>query len=187
MSRLQGNPLVMWAIGLTVGYWSFGFLVDKVLANGIMWSAFVSACLLVFGSVLLVTIIKDFFIIMREGIIDDGRVATIGLSLISMGFVWSGLFGLAWNFYSRPDDWIGIWSSFGRSMSALGVLLVFYAPEAARDRIRPPNWWLILITIIFMLMVGVLFGATLSKELSISNYDTSGIPRSLANILWRST
>lgn len=160
----QQNSLTVWVVSLLLIYWTSGFVVDY-FNGGLWWSAFISACLLVSGGLLASTVLPDAIRVVRKGRVGPGETAVIGIALISGGLMYSGLFSLLWTTYGqRSEAWIGPVSSFGRACGALGMVLLFLAPEATRRGIRPPRWWVMLIGIILVALIGFLFGLTFKTE-----------------------
>lgn len=179
------NQLMLWVIGLHVFYWSVGFCA-YTFGGGIWWSSVVSAFLLVSGGMLASTVLPDAWGVVRKGEVGAGETAVIGISLISGGLMWSGLFSLIWTSYGRPDTWIGPISSFGRACGALGMILLFLAPEATRQGIRPPKWWVILIGVALVALIGFLFGISFKNEFAMSGaFDLSRGPRMVDLLLVR--
>lgn len=174
---LNRNHLMTWVIGLHLIYWSIGFAVYYA-GGGVWWSAFISACLLVTGGLLASTVLPDAIKVIRKGVVGAGETAVIGISLISGGLMWSGLFSLIWTSYGRPDEWVGPISSFGRACGAVGMILLFLAPEATRRGIRPPKWWVVVIGIALVALIGFLFGITFKNEFPMTGaFDTTRAPK----------
>ncbi|HEV7415887.1 MAG TPA: hypothetical protein VGN98_07005, partial [Tianweitania sediminis] len=115
MIALRSNQLLMWSVGIFVGYWAFGLLMP-----GVWFSAFISACLLVGGAVLAATSVPDAIAIIRRGDIGPGELAVIAIAVLSSGSIYSGTFSIAWALAGNPINWIGPFSAFGRAMMACG-------------------------------------------------------------------
>ena len=175
LEAIKINRLLMWIVGLNVGYWSFGAVAAIAEGGGIWWSAFVSACLLVSGSLLASTVLPDAFRVARKGQVGSGEMAVIAIALMSGGLMWAGAFSIVYSYYGRPESWIGPLSSYGRAAVSVGMFLMFLAPAATRRGLRAPRWWAIVAGVVLIAIMGFVFGAMFAVEQSSVSgaFDTS--------------
>lgn len=153
MQRFRTNKILIGFVALNAIYFSFGFFPDGVWLTG-----FVSACLVVAGSMLAAASLPDAIDIVKKGEIGPGELAVLAISTIALGLTYSGVFSVAWNFAGRPEAWIGPASSYGRAMASVGLFLLFLSPGATRAGIRPPRWWTIVLGILMIALLAFLFG-----------------------------
>jgi hypothetical protein len=172
MIALRSNQLLMWSVGLFVGYWAFGLLMP-----GVWFSAFISACLLVGGAILAATALPDAVAIIRRGEIGPGELAVIAIAVLATGSIYSGTFSIAWALSGNPIEWIGPVSAFGRAMMAGGFVLLFLSPDATRKGIRPPRWYVVLIGALLIALIAFLLGTQWGGGHPISSsLDLSRLP-----------
>ncbi|CAM5659346.1 hypothetical protein MAUB1S_11484 [Mycolicibacterium aubagnense] len=154
--QLSTYRLLSWLIGLLATYWAVGVLVDSL-----WYSVVVSACLLVGGAMVAARAVPDAVSIIRRDDIGPGELAVIALALLSVGAVWSGAFNMIYAYHGRPMSWIGATSSFGRAMIAVGFFMFFLSPEATRQGVKWPRWYILLAAAIFIAAVAFIIGYTI--------------------------
>lgn len=160
MFKVKTNPLLMWSIGVIVGYWAFGLLLP-----GPWLSAVVSACLLVIGATVMGTSVQAAAKVIREGEVGPGELAVIGVFVLASGSFYSGGFGVLWSLANNPPSWTGtVYSSFGRAMMVVGFSLVFLSPDATREGIRAPRWYVLAIAIVTVAAIAFFLGAQFGEE-----------------------
>lgn len=181
--QLSANRLLSWALGLFAAYWSCGFLSDSL-----WYSVVVSACLLVGGIMVSARAVPDAVAIVRKDEIGPGELAVIALALLATGAVWSGAFNMAYAYYDRPESWIGPLSSFGRSMMALGFFVFFLSPDATRQGVKWPRWYILLAASVVIAVVSFMIGYTV-RDADGQNalFDTSKGPRQVDLLFVRRT
>lgn len=153
--QLSTHRILSWGAGLFAAYWAFGFISDPL-----WYSVVVSACLFVGGIMVSARAVPDALAIARKDQVGPGELAVIALALIATGAVWSGAFAIAYAHYERPQEWIGPVSAFGRAMIAFGFFVLFLSPEATRQGIRWPRWYILLTAGIIIAVVAFLMGYT---------------------------
>ncbi len=134
----MNNLLLVTSLLIAAAYVTVGVLLpDPVL------SVAISAALLVVGAAALWRYGPPAFDVVYRG--DRGNdpgahLAVYGMALLAAGSVYSGAYGITWNYIGQPDPWVGSWfSAMGRALTTGGFLLMVIAPEAARPRLRLPN------------------------------------------------
>lgn len=174
MISLKSNQLLLWFVGLNAAYWTFGWFPD-----GIWLSAFFSGFLVVSGSMLASTSVPEAFAIMKKGEIGAGELAVVSIAGISFGLTYTGIFGLLFYYAGRPDAWIGPFSSYGRAWVDACMFLLFLSPEATRQGIKRPQWWVVVLAVILIALMAFLFGLNFQADRSlVSTVDMTSIPRS---------
>ena len=159
MRTIRANKILLGFVALNAAYFSFGFF-----PSGIWLTSFVSACLVVSGAMLAAASLPDAIDIAKKGEIGPGELAVVAIFTIALGLTYSGVFSVLWNFSGRPHSWIGPFSAYGRAMSGVGLLLMFLSPEATRQGIRPPKWWVMLIGILMVAFLAFVFGISWSEQ-----------------------
>lgn len=126
------------AFGLIL-YWIGGYLLPKG------WlSAIISGTLLVFGAIVFLSWLPDAYqsVRGRRGKVRGEHYALLGVTLLSAGFMYAGVFGLAWSFNGQPAEWLGtLYSNFGRLLQAGGLLMLAFSPGVPRDANGPWKWF----------------------------------------------
>lgn len=96
----------------------------------------------------------------QRGSDPGAHLAVYGMALLAAGSVYSGAYGIVWNLVGQPDAWLGSWfSASGRALTTGGFVLMVFAPEAVKPRIRIPNL-IILSSIMLAAFVVVFFLGT---------------------------
>jgi len=155
--HLSSHRLLSWVLGLTAAYWMIGLLSDHL-----WYSVVISACLFVGGVFVAARAVPDAVSIVKNDEIGPGELAVIALALMSAGAVWAGAFNVVYAYYGRPLSWIGPLSSFGRAMTAAGFFTVFLSPEATRQGVVWPRWYILLAAAAVIAVVSFLIGYTVS-------------------------
>lgn len=155
---LSTNRLLTWAVGLFAAYWAAGFVSDPL-----WFSVVVSACFFVGGLVVSVRAVPDAIGIIKRDALGPGELAVIAIALLSLGAVWTGAFNMFYYHYGRPVSWIGPISSFGRAMIGTGFFILFLSPDATRQGIRWPRWYMLLAAGMIIAVVSFLIGYTMSR------------------------
>lgn len=154
---LDTNRLLSWALGLFVAYFAIGMLTDPL-----WYSVVISAFLLVGGVFVAARSVPEAIDLVRKDEVGPGELAVIALALISTGAVWSGAFNMVYTWYGRPESWIGPISSFGRALVAAGFIVLFLSPDATKQGIRWPRWYVLLAAACVIAVVSFLIGFTLN-------------------------
>lgn len=175
--QLSTNRLLSWILGIFTAYWVFGLLADPV-----WYSVVVSACLLVSGVMCAARAIPEAVVLIRRDQIGAGELAVLALALISSGAVWTGSFNILYSMYDRPESWIGPMSAFGRAMIASGFVVLFLSPEATRQGVRWPRWYIMLSAAVVIAVVAFLIGYTASRHDKSALFDL-GRSRLLTDML----
>jgi len=165
VSRINSNPLLLWSVLTFIVYWVAGAVVPDPYLSSAM-----SLLLLIFGGVTFLRFAPDAWQILihrrRNEAAQDGdgsHLAAYGVTLLSAGSCYVGLFGLLWVYFGQPGDWLGtVYSGFGRGMMGAGFGLLFFSPDVSQRGLRLPSGLLLLgivsvaMTVVFLL--GVHFG-----------------------------
>lgn len=150
---LTTNRLLSWLAGFFCAYWAAGFIAEPLL-----FSAVISACVFVGGIMVAVRAVPDAFHIVRRDQLGPGELAVIAVALLSTGAVWSGAGNVLYAYNDRPPEWIGPLFSFGRAAMAMGFFVLFLSPETTRQGIKWPRWYILLTASILILVIGILIG-----------------------------
>ena len=167
MKSILDNRLLFWSLAALLTYWTAAGVVP-----GQFMSSTASLMLLISGGVTFMRYADDAFAIVIRGrrnpASEDGdgsHLAAYGVTLLSAGSFYVGLFGLLWVFMGQPDGWLGsAVSGFGRALMGVGFLLLFFAPDVSRRKLRLPQWYWIALTfaaimaLLIVFFLGVQFG-----------------------------
>lgn len=154
MTRPINNHLVLWAIALLVIY-GLGSLV-------VPWgwfSAFFSAAQMIAGMIVFLSWTPDAWHVLKERHVEGKHLGLLGITLLAAGMTYSGAFSLAWAMADRPDHWVGTpWSAFGRALVTGGFILLIISPDATKEGIRRPHWYVVAASIVAVGIVAFLLG-----------------------------
>jgi len=79
---------------------------------------------------------------------DGSHFVVLGITFIALGQVYQGVYGVFWEAYGRPMDWIGTWySRLGHLMTIGGFLSLYFSPTFTEGPPKLKN----------ALIVGILF------------------------------
>lgn len=155
---LSTNRLLTWAVGLFAAYWAIGFVSDHL-----WYSVVVSACLFVGGVMVAARAVPDAIQIIRRDALGPGELAVIALALLSVGAVWSGAGNMIYAYNGRPQSWIGPLLAFGRAMMAVGFFMFFLSPDATRQGVKWPRWYVLIGAGLVIAVISFLIGYTVSS------------------------
>ncbi|MFD2235920.1 hypothetical protein [Aureimonas populi] len=154
MTRADNNHLVLWAIALLVVY-----VAGAIIMPWGWFSAFFSAAQMVAGVIVFLGWAPDAWRVFRERRIEASHLALLGVTMLAAGMSYSGAFSLAWALANRPESWVGTpFSSFGRALVTGGFLMFIISPEATREGIRRPRWYVVAISLVAVGIVAFLLG-----------------------------
>jgi hypothetical protein len=143
-----------------------GYVLLSLLVPPIWFSAFMGACLLVFGAVVFLSYAPDAWGIMRSADerISGAHLAVIGVAAIGLGFMYSGAFRIAWASAGQPREWIGTWfSNFASATQAAGLVLLAVSPEVSKEGIRPPKWYIAAAILVGVAALAFVFGMQFAR------------------------
>lgn len=161
--RTMNNRVLMGLLAFIGAYWIVG-----VASPGLVFSALISACVLVagvFGSRSYVPGAFDVIIGRREADISEGgHLAVLGAAMFSVGTAYTGLFGIAWAAFGDAT-WLGtVVSNFGRAMIAGGLFLLVFCAENVPTGLKPIKWWVAAMLVIVIATVAFVMGAQWKEE-----------------------
>lgn len=179
--QLSTNRLLSWGMGLFCLYWVTGYTFESL-----WYSVLISACLLV-GSIMVAgRAVPDAISIVKQDQIGPGELAVIALALLSIGGIWSGVFNITYSYYGRPHEWIGPVSSFGRAMIAVALFVLFLSPDATRQGIKWPHWYILLGAAVFIATLAFLLGYMIkSSDPQALSDILSSVPRQMELMYFR--
>lgn len=132
--KIKTNPLMVWTMLLLAAYWSAAALLPGSWVN-----SFTSAALLVAGGIVVTTSLPESYQIIKRGTIGPGQLAVIGISVLAIGSIYSGAFGVLWAWAGYPKGWVGTAvSAFGKMLHVIGFALVYLSPDATAQGIKRP-------------------------------------------------
>lgn len=161
MKRVAENKLLIWSAALFIGYWLVGFVVPGPALSGAM-----SIAILAFGLITFIRYAGDTYAILFKGLRnhasiegDGSHLAAYGVTLLSAGAVYTGIFGASWLAAGQPQDWLATpYSGFGRAMFAVGFALLYFSPGVTRTGLRIPSWyWILASAAIFGGLIGAFY------------------------------
>lgn len=154
MAKIAGDTLAYSILGLLVFY-----IGAAVLMPWDWFSAFFSAAQMIAGVIVFLGWVPDAYRVTRDKHIEGSHLALIGVTLLAAGATYSGTFGMLWTIWGQPSTWTGTpYSAFGRFLTTGGFILLIISPDATKEGIRPPRWYLVAAGVIAVALVAFLLG-----------------------------
>ena len=168
MTRIVHNRMLMWSVIALVAYWTVGLSIMP----GALVSSTMSLLLLIFGSVVFARYVTEAVpLLLRRNLAgmktDDlgGNLSIYGVTLLSFGSCYVGLFGLLWMYFGQPVSWLGsVYSGFGRGVMAAGFAMLFFSPDVARQGFRVPIKAWVLAAALAALVAAFALGVRVGKD-----------------------
>lgn len=154
MTRSDNRAMALWAAGLMAIY-----LTGALIVPWGWFSAFFSAAQMIAGMIVFLGWVPDAWRVFREHRIEGSHLALLGVTMLAAGMTYSGAFSLAWAMADRPDAWVGTpFSAFGRALVTGGFILLILSPDATKEGIRRPHWYVVAISLVAVGVVAFLLG-----------------------------
>lgn len=168
MARIVTNRMLMWSLIALAVYWTAGLYA----VPGALMSSTMSLLLLIFGSVVFARyVVEAVPLLLRRNMAGvktedlGGNLSIYGVTLLSFGSCYVGLFGLLWIYFGQPAHWLGsVYSGFGRGVMAAGFALLFFSPDVARKGFRVPVKAWVLAAAIAALVVAFALGVRVGQD-----------------------
>lgn len=143
------NYLLLAFIGLHIFYLLVGYFIPILTSPGI-------SVLLMGGGFLLMwkyaaTAYNVLINRLRHEDDDGSHLIGLGLCMVGAGLFYGGTFNLMWVYQGSPSEWIGtIYSNYGRALSAVGCVTVFFGAATYRGRVGATSWLAIALLIVLV-------------------------------------
>lgn len=164
------NPLLFWTWLLVAVYWIVGPLIPSPYI-----SIAASIFLLSAGVLNAWKYGPDTYLILFKQLRsqDEGgegsHIGVYGVFLLSIGSIWSGVYGVSWILADQPASWSAtVFSSFGRVMMGAGFVMMWISPRMSAGGGRPISQVVIAVVAFVALCMAVMFGGWL-QALSTQN------------------
>lgn len=113
---------------------------------------------------------------------DGSHLAIIGVTLLAMGAIYTGCFGLLWIYNGAPTSWSNTaYSALGRHLMGIGFCGLLISPDITKKGLNlPARLWIVAIVILALMMTfifGVRVGeyrAEVSAEYAMPRISTGG-------------
>lgn len=154
MHRITGNSLLLGILVVLVVYISISLIVPSpVFAVGISVMLMLSA-----GIVCRQYLPTTYDIVvnkLRNGA-DNSHLVVFGISLLALGAIYTGFYGISWEYWGRPVSWVGTWySRLGQLMNISGFLCLAFSPDFSAGPPKLKN--AIIVAVLFMVSVAAAF------------------------------
>lgn len=164
MTRIATNSLTGWAVALLVCY-----LIATAVVPGLWLAVSVRIALLLAGVAALMEWGPSAFNLLKERRGPEASrgeiLSLLGIATISLGVVYSSLWGIAWYVWDTPTDWTATGHSmFGTYLTAIGLGLVYRSTDIKREVVRPVNWWVIVAVMIVVAAASFVAGAKFTSR-----------------------
>ena len=154
MTRLASNALVFWFFGLLAFY-----VVAAVIVPWPYFSAFFAAAQMIAGLIVFGGWVPDAYKVAKDRDIDGSHLALLGVTLLAAGSSYSGTFGLLWALAGQPTYWTGTpYSTLGRAFMTAGFVLLIISPDATKEGIRPPRWYIVAAGVVAVAAIAFVLG-----------------------------
>lgn len=162
MQRITGNSLLIGILGVLVTYVAISIIVPSpVFAVGMSMMLMLSAALVCRRY--LPTTYDIVVNKLRHGA-DNSHLVVFGISLLALGAIYTGVYGVWWEYAGRPVAWVGTWySRLGQLMNISGFLCLAFSPDFSAGPPKLKN--AIIVAVLFVVSVSAAFIAgNRSKE-----------------------
>lgn len=156
MQRITGNSLLIGILGVLVTYIAISIIVPSpVFAVGMSIMLMLSAALVCRRY--LPTTYDIVVNKLRHGA-DNSHLVVFGISLLALGAIYTGVYGVCWEYFGRPISWIGTWySRLGQLMNISGFLCLAFSPDFSAGPPKLKN--AIIVAVLFIVSVAAAFVA----------------------------
>jgi len=168
MRRVASNTFVQWSASLFFGYWALGFLTPwSDWANGA-----ISGALLISAGIVTFSWLPDTYRVFKSGKVEGAELAVVGVTILALGSCYTGGFSLLWALLGQPHNWLNTpYSGFGRFMMAIGFGLLALSPDATKEGITPPRWYLVLAVIAGVAAAAFVLGSKWGERQEATSMD----------------
>lgn len=156
MQRITGNSLLIGILGVLITYVAISIIVPSpVFAVGMSVMLMLSAALVCRRY--LPTTWDIVVNKLRHGA-DNSHLVVFGISLLALGAIYTGVYGISWEYWGRPDAWVGTWySRLGQLMNISGFLCLAFSPDFSSGPPKLKN--AIIVAVLFIVSVTAAFVA----------------------------
>jgi len=156
MQRITGNSLLIGTLGVLITYVAISIIIPSpVFAVGMSVMLMLSAALVCRRY--LPTTWDIVVNKLRHGA-DNSHLVVFGISLLALGAIYTGVYGISWEYAGRPDAWVGTWySRLGQLMNISGFLCLAFSPDFSAGPPKLKN--AIIVAVLFAVSVVAAFVA----------------------------
>lgn len=156
MQRITGNSLLIGILAVLVTYIAISIIVPSpVFAVGMSIMLMLSAALVCRRY--LPTTYDIVINKLRHGA-DNSHLVVFGISLLALGAIYTGVYGVSWEYWGRPIEWVGTWySRLGQLMNISGFLCLAFSPDFSAGPPKLKN--AIIVAVLFIVSVTAAFVA----------------------------
>lgn len=168
MQRITGNSLLIGILGVLITYVAISIIVPSpVFAVGMSVMLMLSAALVCRRY--LPTTWDIVVNKLRHGA-DNSHLVVFGISLLAVGAIYTGIYGVAWEYADRPAAWVGTWySRLGQLMNISGFLCLAFSPDFSAGPPKLKN----------AIIVAVLFAVSVTAAFVAGNRSSSYVDEEL--------
>lgn len=156
MQRITGNSLLLGIVAALLTYIVISIIVPSpVFAVGMSVMLMLSAALVCRRY--LPTTYDIVVNKLRHGA-DNSHLVVFAVSLLALGAIYTGAYGVAWEYWGRPAEWVGTWySRLGQLMNISGFLCLAFSPDFSAGPPKLKN--AIIVAVLFVVSVTAAFVA----------------------------
>lgn len=150
MHRITGNSLLFGILLVLMVY-----VVISIIVPSPVFAVGMSVMLMLSAAIVCRTYLPTTYDIvvnkLRHGA-DNSHLVVFGISLLALGAIYTGVYGVSWEYWGRPAEWVGTWySRLGQLMNISGFLCLAFSPDFSAGPPKLKNS--IIVAVLFIVSV----------------------------------
>lgn len=154
MQRIAGNTLLLAILSVFGSYVLISLLVPSAIFAVAMSVSLMLSAALVCRRYLPTT--YNIVVNRLRSREDGSHFLIFGITLLALGAIYTGVYGIAYEYYGRPVEWVGTWySRLGQLMNISGFLCLAFSPDFSEGPPKLKN--AIIVAVLFAVSVTAAF------------------------------
>ena len=150
MHRITGNSLLFGILLVLMVY-----VIISIIVPSPVFAVGMSVMLMLSAAIVCRTYLPTTYDVvvnkLRNGV-DNSHLVIFGISLLAIGAIYTGIYGICYEYAGRPDAWVGTWySRLGQLMNISGFLCLAFSPDFSAGPPKLKNS--IIVAVLFIVSV----------------------------------